>query len=103
TPTEPEATPGDRPLAGPTPWTLSAATEAALRDQARRLLEHTAAHPDHTASDIGHSLATTRAALAHRAVVLADSHEDLLTRARALADGTDAPGVVTGTGTKAKT
>nr|QBG82532.1 Polyketide synthase [Streptomyces ossamyceticus] len=100
---ESEPTPDSAPGAVPVPWTLSAATGDALRDQARRLLDHVADHPEYTAADIGHSLATTRAALAHRALVLADSYDALLTRVRALAEGEDAPGVVTGTGTKAKT
>ncbi|MET9851310.1 type I polyketide synthase, partial [Streptomyces ossamyceticus] len=100
---ESEPTPDSAPGAVPVPWILSAATSDALRDQARRLLDHVADHPEYTAADIGHSLATTRAALAHRALVLADSPDALLTRVRALAEGEDAPGVVTGTGTKAKT
>ncbi|MFF6783056.1 beta-ketoacyl synthase N-terminal-like domain-containing protein, partial [Streptomyces sp. NPDC012510] len=90
------------PAIGTVPWVLSAATEAALRDQARRLLEHLAEHPDSTATDIGHSLATTRAALAHRAVVLAETPAGLLDRLRSLADGSDAAGLVTGEGGRAK-
>ncbi|WP_443033248.1 SDR family NAD(P)-dependent oxidoreductase [Streptomyces sp. AMCC400023] len=99
----PGGAPGPGPATGPLPWTLSAATAAALRGQAHRLLAHLTGHPTATAADIGHSLATTRAALAHRAVVLADSRDDLTDRLRALAEGDDAPGLVTGEGGHAKT
>ncbi|TDP92877.1 type I polyketide synthase [Labedaea rhizosphaerae] len=54
------------------PWVLSARSAAALRAQAARLR----AHPG-TAEDIGWSLATTRAALEHRAVVLGRDRDDL--------------------------
>ncbi|MFC8906212.1 SDR family NAD(P)-dependent oxidoreductase, partial [Micromonospora sp. NPDC057140] len=56
----------------PVPWPLAAATGEALRDQAARLLawlDGPGAHVD--PADVGHALATTRAALEHRAVVLA--------------------------------
>ncbi|MBW8094254.1 acyl transferase, partial [Streptomyces hygroscopicus subsp. hygroscopicus] len=52
------------------PWTLSATSEAALRDQAGRLAAHLVRHPGHTLADIGHTLATTRTAFDHRAVLL---------------------------------
>ncbi|MER6154411.1 type I polyketide synthase [Streptomyces sp. NPDC001868] len=98
-----ESAPAPASAPGPVPWTLSAATAPALRAQARRLLDHLAEHPDATAADIGHSLATTRAALTHRAVVLADTRDDLAAHLRALTEGDDAPGLVTGEGGKAKT
>ncbi|MFJ5105251.1 SDR family NAD(P)-dependent oxidoreductase [Streptomyces sp. NPDC088554] len=87
------------------PWILSAATEAALREQATRLADHLIDHPDLTVTDIGHSLATTRAALEHRAVLLADDHDGFLKRLTTLAEGAETPGLVTGAGagTKAKT
>ncbi|MBI0301169.1 acyltransferase domain-containing protein, partial [Streptomyces sp. PRKS01-29] len=53
------------------PWLLSGKSEGALRAQARRLLEHVERHPEVAAEDIGVSLATTRTAFDHRAVVLA--------------------------------
>ncbi|MFI6096384.1 thioester reductase domain-containing protein [Lentzea sp. NPDC051213] len=55
---------------GPLPWLLSARSVGALRDQALRLAE-----TDAPAGDIAYSLATTRAALPHRAAVVADSIE----------------------------
>src|SRR5690606_22545542 len=57
--------------AAPLPYTLSAATSDALRDQARRLLDHLTAHPSISGADLAHSLATTRAHLPHRSVVVA--------------------------------
>ncbi|MGW8066882.1 type I polyketide synthase, partial [Streptomyces ziwulingensis] len=54
-----------------TPWVLSARSESALRAQAARLLTHLRTAPDTRPADIALSLATSRAALPHRAVVLA--------------------------------
>ncbi len=54
------------------PWVLSGRTEAALRDQAARLAEHLTHHPSVEPVDVGLSLATTRSAFEHRAVVLTD-------------------------------
>ncbi|WP_344432331.1 type I polyketide synthase, partial [Amycolatopsis minnesotensis] len=77
------------------PWLLSAADEAALRAQAGRVVsfvEESGASP----LDVGVSLATTRAALEHRAVVTGADTGELLAGLRALAAGNRAPGVVTG-------
>ncbi|MER6119153.1 type I polyketide synthase [Streptomyces sp. NPDC001743] len=79
--------------ARPLPVTLSAKSGAALRDQARRLLTHVEDTPDARPLDLAHSLATTRALLPHRAVVLADDRPGLLDGLRAVADGRDAPAV----------
>ncbi|MFK0251565.1 type I polyketide synthase [Amycolatopsis azurea] len=74
-------------------WTLSAGSRDALRAQAARLLAHSAADTD--TRDLGFSLATTRAALAHRAVVTGDRPQ--LTRAlAALAAGRTDPALTTG-------
>ncbi|WP_329613784.1 type I polyketide synthase [Streptomyces brevispora] len=81
--------------ARPLPATLSARSDAALRDQARRLITHMENTPEAGPLDLAHSLATTRSALPHRAVVLADDHAGLLDGLRAVADGRDAPGVFT--------
>ncbi|MER6925124.1 acyltransferase domain-containing protein, partial [Streptomyces spiralis] len=48
-------------------------------------------------ADLGFSLGTTRTALEHRAVVVADGREGLLTALRAVADGADGGDVRTGT------
>ncbi|SMF50539.1 Acyl transferase domain-containing protein [Streptomyces sp. Amel2xC10] len=72
------------------PWVLSARTPEALRVQAERLTAHLHdSRPDPL--DVAFSLATTRAALEERAVVVGDP-EGL----RALTDGTSAPAVITG-------
>ncbi|MEJ2857942.1 MULTISPECIES: SDR family NAD(P)-dependent oxidoreductase [unclassified Saccharothrix] len=73
------------------PWVLSARTEPALRDQARRLLDHVTDQP---LVDIGNTLATGRVAFDHRAVVTGTSREDLLRGLASLANAEDAPGVV---------
>jgi len=70
------------------PWLLSGADEAALRAQARALAAFTSENP----ADVAFSLATTRSALAHRAVV---PPGDLAALA-ALADGVPHPDVTTG-------
>nr|WGC84434.1 RsnD [Streptomyces sp.] len=79
------------------PWVLSAKTPAALRDQAERLRAHVEAHPEISPLDIGYSLATTRAALEHRAGVVGHDREELLAGLTALANGESTPGTVQGT------
>ncbi|MFF7756321.1 type I polyketide synthase, partial [Streptomyces sp. NPDC007971] len=77
----------------PVPWVLSARSVEALREQAERLrFGALDAHP----VDVGFSLATTRAALEQRAVVVADGPEDRLAALTALAEGGQVAGVVTG-------
>ncbi|XVV07832.1 SDR family NAD(P)-dependent oxidoreductase [Actinosynnema sp. CA-248983] len=92
---EPPAAPvlGGEPVPA-VPWVLSGRTEPALRDQARRLLDHVTAHADQPLADVGHSLATARVAFDHRAVVSGTTRADLLRGLAALAAGEDAPGVV---------
>ncbi|MFD8624388.1 type I polyketide synthase [Streptomyces hygroscopicus] len=78
------------------PWLVSSKSEVALRAQARRLLDHVEQHPEITAEDIGFSLATTRTAFEHRAVVLAP---DRAVAVRILADhlaGRGSSGLVEG-------
>jgi acyl transferase domain-containing protein/acyl carrier protein len=91
-----EAPPSDDVAAdrrpGPVLWPLSARTPAALAAQAGRLLGHVRANPDLDPADVGFSLATTRTAFEHRAVITGDLHDGLV----ALAAGRSAPGVVTG-------
>ncbi|GLZ27949.1 hypothetical protein Lesp02_01390 [Lentzea sp. NBRC 105346] len=77
---------------GETPFVVSAKSEFALRAQARRLLQ-VEARP----LDLGYSLATTRAALDHRAVVLGRDRDELTAGLRDLAEGTPSAAVVTGT------
>ncbi|MFJ3933952.1 type I polyketide synthase, partial [Streptomyces sp. NPDC090029] len=62
------------------PWLLSAHSDTALRNQARRLHEHLTAHPEAETSDVSFSLATTRHGFDVRAAVTGDraSRMDLL-------------------------
>ncbi|MFD5914899.1 type I polyketide synthase [Streptomyces massasporeus] len=80
------------------PWVLSARSEPALREQARRLLAHLTAHPGLAPADVGHSLATTRADHEHRAVVLGRDEVELIRGLEALASGAQAPNLVVGSG-----
>ncbi|RBM22003.1 type I polyketide synthase, partial [Streptomyces sp. PT12] len=82
------------------PLTLSARTADALRAQAAHLLDRL--DPDTQLADIAYSLATTRAALDHRAVVLAHDTETAKGGLRALADGRSTTRVITGAPTTGK-
>ncbi|MEU2874657.1 type I polyketide synthase, partial [Streptomyces olivoreticuli] len=93
-PTEETAT-ASGPTGGAVPWAVSGRSEAALRAQAGRLAAY-AGDRDATLADIGCSLAVTRAALEHRAVVLAADRESALTGLASLAEGLPAGNVVTG-------
>ncbi|AKZ58673.1 type I polyketide synthase [Streptomyces ambofaciens ATCC 23877] len=75
---------------------LSAAGARSLREQARRLAAHLAGHEEITAADAARSAATTRAALSHRASVLADDRRALIDRLTALAEDRKDPGVTVG-------
>ncbi|MEU5306469.1 beta-ketoacyl synthase N-terminal-like domain-containing protein [Streptomyces noursei] len=72
-----EAPPADVPVTRPgtlrpstVPWPVSAATPEALDAQLARLRAHLRTHSDLDPLDVGYSLATGRAALRHRAVLL---------------------------------
>ncbi|WP_373314633.1 type I polyketide synthase, partial [Streptomyces longispororuber] len=97
-----------RPVVGPTVWPLSGRTAKALRAQAARLRERLlddpalAADADGTA-DLGWSLATGRSAFEHRAVLIGEDRDRLLTALESLAaDGPAGPGTVTGTVTEGR-
>ncbi|WP_160310970.1 type I polyketide synthase, partial [Streptomyces sp. 150FB] len=59
------------------PWLLSARTPEGLRAQAARLHSYLGEHADARPADVGFSLATTRAALEHRAVLIGGSDDEL--------------------------
>ncbi|MGW4059750.1 type I polyketide synthase [Amycolatopsis sp. NPDC004747] len=80
----------------PVPWLLSAASPAALRAQAARLGGRLAERPDLRPGDVGYSLATGRAALDHRAAVVAEDLEALVRGVAAIASGETPAGVVRG-------
>ncbi|MFX4295406.1 beta-ketoacyl synthase N-terminal-like domain-containing protein, partial [Streptomyces bohaiensis] len=83
---------GGTPEGLPLPWLLSGRSPAALREAAARLREFAAARPDVPAVDLARSLATGRARLDHRAVVLSRGGDDLLAALDTLAAGERAPG-----------
>ena len=82
---------------GPTAWLVSARSATALSGQAERLAEFLAAAPDvpHP-SDIAWSLATTRTAFDHRAVIVGTSSEQLTAGLDALAAGLPSATVTSG-------
>ncbi|MER6188303.1 type I polyketide synthase, partial [Streptomyces sp. NPDC001652] len=83
---------------GVVPWTVSAKSAEGLRAQAARLLAHLSEHPEPSPADVALSLATTRAALEHRAVVVGDGRTALLAGLEAVASGTAAASTVVGGG-----
>ncbi|WP_344318582.1 type I polyketide synthase, partial [Streptomyces yatensis] len=93
---EPVAEEPERGGAGVLPYALSAKGTDALRAQAERLYAHLTAHSDLAPADVAHTLVTGRAALDHRAVLVADGRDDLLRGLDALARGESAPGLVEG-------
>ncbi|MFT2016791.1 SDR family NAD(P)-dependent oxidoreductase [Streptomyces sp. 796.1] len=76
------------------PLVLSGHSDAALRATAAALHQRVTDLPSLDLKDLGLSLATTRSAFAHRAVVLAADRADALLGLRAVADGTFTPLVV---------
>ncbi|TDT97688.1 acyl transferase domain-containing protein [Streptomyces sp. 846.5] len=84
------------PAEGMVPWVLAAMTGPALRDQAERLLSHLEQRPELVPRDVGVSLATTRSAFDHRAVVLGEDRDELLRGLRALATDSFSAQVLTG-------
>ncbi|MFE2337905.1 type I polyketide synthase, partial [Streptomyces coelicoflavus] len=79
------------------PWLLSASNPKALGEQAAALSR--ALPPLHSAADVGWSLATGRAALVERAVVLVGDRTDHAEALSSLARGVPHPAVVTGRAT----
>ncbi|MBL7617932.1 acyltransferase domain-containing protein, partial [Frankia sp. AgB1.8] len=65
------------PAALPVPVTLSAKNPAALAAQASALRHHLDSQPELPLTDIAHSLATTRTTFNHRAVIVANTRDEL--------------------------
>ncbi|HEY0448298.1 MAG TPA: SDR family NAD(P)-dependent oxidoreductase [Actinophytocola sp.] len=95
-PAEPTEPAGPAPMTV-VPWMVSARDPEALRAQAGRLADRVTAG-DLDVVDVAYSLATTRSAMEHRAVVLAGDRDGLLSGLDALArpDEELTPGVVRG-------
>ncbi|MFI9639152.1 type I polyketide synthase [Micromonospora sp. NPDC051925] len=90
-------TPEPEPTGFPIPVPVSARTPAGLRGQAGRLARFLDDRPDVRLADAAHALATARAQLDHRAVVLAADRGQAAADLRAVERGGTAPGVVSGT------
>ncbi|MDI5962994.1 SDR family NAD(P)-dependent oxidoreductase [Streptomyces sp. SL54] len=86
------------PVSPVVPWTVSARTPEALRAQALSLAGFVGegAGADLDVRDVGLSLAASRSVFEHRAVVSGRDRDELLAGLTAVADGTSAPGVVSG-------
>ncbi|MEV0324785.1 SDR family NAD(P)-dependent oxidoreductase, partial [Streptomyces sp. NPDC050658] len=78
------------------PLLLSAKSPAALRAQAAALWNHVDARPSLAPQDVAYSLAVTRAALDHRAALLAGNADELRGALAALASGDSSPKVTHG-------
>ncbi len=89
---------GPGPAPGILPWVISARTTEALADQAARLLAHLGDDDRWPRpADVGYSLATTRAALDQRAVVIGSGPGEFRPGLAALASGQPSPRLVRGT------
>ncbi|MEV6584097.1 SDR family NAD(P)-dependent oxidoreductase, partial [Streptomyces sp. NPDC051582] len=91
---EPEALAPAAPA--PVALTVSAKSAKALPRQAEALRAHLEDHPEQSLADIAYSLTASRAALDHRAVVLADDRAAALRELAELAGGTGSADTVTG-------
>ncbi|QLH24136.1 type I polyketide synthase [Streptomyces sp. Rer75] len=78
------------------PWVVSGRGVEALRGQAARLLARVEGDAGLSPVDVGWSLASGRAVLENRAVVVAGDRDGLASGLAALARGEEAPGLVTG-------
>ncbi|WP_232524296.1 type I polyketide synthase [Nocardiopsis gilva] len=106
---EPEAEPEESPGIGApesmsaasqaVPWVISGKTPEALRAQASKLHGYLEARPERDAdvAAVGYSLATSRTAFDHRAVVIGTDRDELMQGLAALAQGEPATNVVQGT------
>ncbi|MFG2004663.1 SDR family NAD(P)-dependent oxidoreductase [Spirillospora sp. NPDC048911] len=99
--TAPETTPGtaDHVPAGAgglVPWIVSARSEEALRAQAEKLRDFAAADAGLDLADVGWSLASSRARLEHRAVVLGRDRDELLSGLASVRGGVETAGTVRG-------
>ncbi|WP_285762074.1 type I polyketide synthase, partial [Nocardiopsis ansamitocini] len=95
-PTAVAAGPQDAPTTTVLPLVLSGHGTDGLRAQADRLASHLEQQPTPALADVGHALATSRASLRDRAVVVAADREEAVAGLAACARGESAPNLVTG-------
>ncbi len=76
--------------------TISARSEAALKQLASRYGAHLETHPDQRLTDIAFTANTGRTHFAHRLAIVAESREQALERVRAFASGSLMPGLAQG-------
>ncbi|WP_028933448.1 type I polyketide synthase [Pseudonocardia spinosispora] len=88
-----EVMPGSLPVV---PWLISSRSPAGLAAQAQRLGTFVRSRPELEPADLGWSLATTRASLPHRAVVVGADRDELLLGVEALAAAPDSGACVVG-------
>jgi acyl transferase domain-containing protein/NADPH:quinone reductase-like Zn-dependent oxidoreductase/acyl carrier protein len=86
----------NQPHSGETAWVLSARSEQALANQAKRLLAHVSGNADLRPVDVAWSLVTTRAVFDHRAAVVGADRDGLVAGLIELAAGEPGAGVVAG-------
>ncbi|MCX4723209.1 type I polyketide synthase [Streptomyces sp. NBC_01306] len=86
---EPEAlpVPVEVPVGGVVPWVVSGGSAEALRAQAAALVAHVEQGADLHPVDVAYSLATSRSALKHRAVVVAGDREGFVEGLRSVVSG----------------
>ncbi|NUP51042.1 MAG: SDR family NAD(P)-dependent oxidoreductase, partial [Catenulispora sp.] len=80
----------------PLPWSISAKSAEALREQAKRLTTFLSDNPAASARDIAHTLTSHRSLFEHRAVVLGTDRAEFTSGLKALAAGEPAPNLITG-------
>ncbi|MFZ2176738.1 MAG: SDR family NAD(P)-dependent oxidoreductase [Rhodococcus sp. (in: high G+C Gram-positive bacteria)] len=100
-PAEPRSHESTSPSAEVVAWFVSGHTELALRNQAERLREYAAAHPELTPAVVAAALLGSRATFDHRAAVIGAEPRGLLAGLDALSRGAPSPDVVTGTALEA--
>jgi len=83
-------------VSGAVPWVLSGRSSEGLVAQAGRLGAFVAGRPELDVSDVAWSLATTRSAFEHRAVVLGVDRAELTVGLDAVVSGDPWPGLVSG-------
>ncbi|MCQ8195205.1 type I polyketide synthase [Streptomyces rugosispiralis] len=79
---------------GVVPWVVSGRGAEALRGQARALAERVATDPEASPADVGWSLIATRSVFDHRAVIVGEHRDELLTGLNALATGDTHPTII---------